>query len=203
MPNGNPRDGFFYPTLTLMIDSYIPYLLFDGTSNVTKDGMIWAVTCYFQQCGILTSVYSDELVQPPVKLNNSKWRLVSRLTVIECWSDLQWLWADCAYAQADLKLCWSYIPHCWKSHVAAHFTYVTKDGMILFYFFCKPNWQRKTQLFVCGIHWWLSNWAFSEEMVHSGLPDPFEQFEILSTFQTSNNFLETRHVGAIKDGNIA
>ena len=22
MPNGNPRDGFFYPTLTLMIDSY-------------------------------------------------------------------------------------------------------------------------------------------------------------------------------------
>ena len=23
MPNGDPRDGFFYPTLTLMIDSYI------------------------------------------------------------------------------------------------------------------------------------------------------------------------------------
>ena len=22
MPNGEPRDGFFYPTLTLMIDSY-------------------------------------------------------------------------------------------------------------------------------------------------------------------------------------
>ena len=22
MPNGDPRDGFFYPTLTLMIDSY-------------------------------------------------------------------------------------------------------------------------------------------------------------------------------------
>ena len=22
MPNGGPRDGFFYPTLTLMIDSY-------------------------------------------------------------------------------------------------------------------------------------------------------------------------------------
>ena len=28
----------------------------------------------------------------------------------------------CAYAQADLRLCWSYIPHCWKFHVAAHFT---------------------------------------------------------------------------------
>ena len=23
MPNGDPRDGFFYPTLTFMIDSYI------------------------------------------------------------------------------------------------------------------------------------------------------------------------------------
>ena len=23
MPNGDPRDGFFYPTLTLNIDSYI------------------------------------------------------------------------------------------------------------------------------------------------------------------------------------
>ena len=23
MPNGDPRDGFFYPNLTLMIDSYI------------------------------------------------------------------------------------------------------------------------------------------------------------------------------------
>ena len=21
------------------------------------------------------------------------------------------------YAQADLRLCWSHIPHCWKSHV--------------------------------------------------------------------------------------
>ena len=22
--------------------------------------------------------------------------------------------------QADLRLCWSHIPHCWKSHVVAH-----------------------------------------------------------------------------------
>ena len=22
--------------------------------------------------------------------------------------------------QADLRLCWWHIPHCWKSHVAAH-----------------------------------------------------------------------------------
>ena len=27
MPNGDPGDGFFYPTLTLMIDSYILCLL--------------------------------------------------------------------------------------------------------------------------------------------------------------------------------
>ena len=24
-----------------------------------------------------------------------------------------------SYAHADLRLCWSHIPHCWKSHVAA------------------------------------------------------------------------------------
>ena len=30
------------------------------------------VTCDFQQCGILTSVDSNEPVQPPVKLRNSK-----------------------------------------------------------------------------------------------------------------------------------
>ena len=24
------------------------------------------------------------------------------------------------YAQADLRLCWSHIPHCWISHVLAH-----------------------------------------------------------------------------------
>ena len=24
------------------------------------------------------------------------------------------------YAQADLRLCWSHIPHCWKSHVKVY-----------------------------------------------------------------------------------
>ena len=33
---------------------------------------ILAVTCDFQQCGILTSVDSDEHVQPHVKLRMSK-----------------------------------------------------------------------------------------------------------------------------------
>ena len=31
---------------------------------------IGAVTCDFQQCGILTNVDSDEPVQPPFKLRN-------------------------------------------------------------------------------------------------------------------------------------
>ena len=33
----------------------------------------WAVTHDFQQCGILTSVDSEEPVQPPFKLRNSIW----------------------------------------------------------------------------------------------------------------------------------
>ena len=32
---------------------------------------MWAATCDFQQCGILTSVGSDEPVQPPFRLRNS------------------------------------------------------------------------------------------------------------------------------------
>ena len=47
----------------------------------------WAVTRDFQQCGILTCVDSDEPVQPPLKLRNSKWCSVSSLTVIEYSSD--------------------------------------------------------------------------------------------------------------------
>ena len=76
------------------------------------------MTCDFQQCGILTSVDSDEPVQPPFKLRNSKWCSFSSLTVIEYSSDKQRLLSDCAYAQADLRLCWSLIQHCWKSHAA-------------------------------------------------------------------------------------
>ena len=38
-----------------------------------------AATCDFQQCGILTSVGSDEPVQPPFELRNSKYCSVSSL----------------------------------------------------------------------------------------------------------------------------
>ena len=41
----------------------------------------WATTCDYQQCGILTSVDSDEPVQPPFKLRNSKLCSVSSLTL--------------------------------------------------------------------------------------------------------------------------
>ena len=37
----------------------------------------------FQQCGILTWIDSDESVQPPVKLRNSKWCSDSSSTLIE------------------------------------------------------------------------------------------------------------------------
>ena len=39
--------------------------------------------CDLQQCGILTSVDSDDSLQPHSKLKYSKWCLVSGLTVIE------------------------------------------------------------------------------------------------------------------------
>ena len=37
----------------------------------------------FQKCGILTCVDSDEPMQPPFNLRNSKWCSVSSLTLIE------------------------------------------------------------------------------------------------------------------------
>ena len=43
----------------------------------------------FQQCGILTSVDSDEHVQPPFKLRTSKRCSVSSLTLIEYSSNEQ------------------------------------------------------------------------------------------------------------------
>ena len=88
-------------------------------SWLVKHNEPWHVISNNQQCGILTSVDSDEPVQPPLRLWNSKWCSVTSLPIIEYASDKQRLWSDCAYAQADLRLCWSHIPHCWKSHVTA------------------------------------------------------------------------------------
>ena len=92
----------------------------------------WAVEWDFQQCGILTSVDSNEPVRTPLKLRISKWCSVSSLTLIEYSGDLQELWSDCAYAQADLRLCWSHIPHCWKSHVTVQYCRVAVYALCLF-----------------------------------------------------------------------
>ena len=48
---------------------------------------MWAMTCDFQQCGILTSVDSDEPVQHPFKLGTSEWCSASSFTVIEYLND--------------------------------------------------------------------------------------------------------------------
>ena len=95
-----------------------------------KKLLIWAATFDFQQCSILTSIDSDKLVQPPFKLWNSKWCSVSSLSVKE-YSIIQ-LWSECAYGQADPRLCWSHIPHCWKSHVAAQLFYYQPQILSLF-----------------------------------------------------------------------
>ena len=50
---------------------------------------ILAVTCGFQQYGILTRLNSDQPVQPPFKLSKSKWCLAKSLTVVEYSSDKQ------------------------------------------------------------------------------------------------------------------
>ena len=95
--------------------------------------MIWAVTCEFQQFNILTSVDSEEHVQPRFKLRNSKWCSVSSLTFIEFASDWKRLWPDCAYVQADLRLYWLHIPHCWKFHVTDHLL-LFKQALFLSFF---------------------------------------------------------------------
>ena len=99
----------------------------------------WANARDFTQCTILTCVDSDEPVQPPLKLRNSKWWSVSSLTLIEYSSDKQRLWSDCAYAQAGLSLCWSHIPKCWKSHATAHIFSSIKTCSVLFVVFFRKS----------------------------------------------------------------
>ena len=92
---------------------------------------IWVAICDFQQGGKVTSVDSDEPVQPALNLRNSKCYSVSNLTVIEYSSDKHRPWSDCEYAQPDLSLCWLHIPHGTTSHVAAHlFMHNTKYNKV-------------------------------------------------------------------------
>ena len=55
--------------------------------KIQRWSYIWATAGDFQQFDILTSVDSDEPVQPPFKLRNSIWCSVSSLTIIEYSSD--------------------------------------------------------------------------------------------------------------------
>ena len=55
--------------------------------DFTSINNLWAATCDFQQCGILIYVDSNEPLQPPFKLRNTKWCSVSSLTIIEYSSD--------------------------------------------------------------------------------------------------------------------
>ena len=65
-----PEDGKLegYPTLSppLVKKGNISKIL--NTFLFLFSDKIWAVTCDFQQCGILTNVDSDEPVQPPLSL---------------------------------------------------------------------------------------------------------------------------------------
>ena len=56
--------------------------IFRLKKDIIYKHMIQAVACDFQQCGILTSVDSDEPVQPPFKLKNLKWCSVGSLTLL-------------------------------------------------------------------------------------------------------------------------
>ena len=123
---------FHYPVWTLVYSSL-------GTWT-----QLWAVTCDFQQCGIFTSVDSDEPVLPPFKLRNFKWCLACCLTLLEYSSDKQRLWSDCAYAQADLRLCWSHIPHCWKPHVTALIYFWDMTGFTVYHSFNIYKWFHYT-----------------------------------------------------------
>ena len=52
------------------------------------------------------------------------------------------LWSDCAYAQAGLSICWSHIPHCWKSHVTAQLF-----SIAIISTFQHPSWPPQVNVF--------------------------------------------------------
>ena len=81
---------------------------------------IWFPTMWhFDKCRLRRACAASFWAQKP------KWCSVSSLTLIGYLSDWQRLWSVCTHAQADLRLCWLHIqvPHCWKSHVAAHIVF--------------------------------------------------------------------------------
>ena len=78
---------WYIPRILLTFGYFFLSWLMDNIIFLFTDQNIWAQICDFQQCGVLKRVDSDEPVQPPLKLRNSKWCLASSLTVIEYLSD--------------------------------------------------------------------------------------------------------------------
>ena len=70
----------------LIVILFQAFIRYHYDTFVNKNNYL-AATCDFQQFDMLTSVDSDEPLQPPFKLRNSKWCSVSSLTVIEYSSD--------------------------------------------------------------------------------------------------------------------
>ena len=78
--NSLQRVKNWYQYVTFFIPIYLTFCEICAHSEIICsihiiffDIYIWAVTCDFQLCGILTSVDSDVPVQPPFKLKTSKW----------------------------------------------------------------------------------------------------------------------------------
>ena len=63
------------------------FLIINQTHETEKEGTIRAVTRDIQPCVFFTSVDSNESVQPPFKLRNSKCCSVSSFSLIEYSSD--------------------------------------------------------------------------------------------------------------------
>ena len=63
----------------------------------------------------------------PPRHRNPKRCPISCPTVTEHSIDKQRLWPDCTYAQADLRPCWSHIPHSRKSRALAQITFIIKS----------------------------------------------------------------------------
>ena len=89
-----------------MLGSYLPWN--GGPDHEAVAAVVVAVDCLIGRTteilkcvetrGVLTSVDSDEHVQPIFNPRNSKWCSVSSLTLVKYSSDYQRLWSDCAYA---------------------------------------------------------------------------------------------------------
>ena len=62
MPIGDPRDGFFYPTFTLMIDSYIVHVNFQYSIFATEQAIGTASANSAKFRGIRPRMYIEDLL---------------------------------------------------------------------------------------------------------------------------------------------